>query len=510
MLDAINTILSILGVSMGGYEMVSTILQGDSTDKMLAEMEQTNRHLERLNDHILYAPDLQSVRDTNRTVQQIETDHQKVYQALDPVQQALGGDILSSAVIVTPEQMRQAMRANPFDVLLEVRPVSFAQPHSNPSMVPIMFDLDGTRYIGWQTRGVLPMLFHVEYTTATSGLTVANTVAPKQEPPKVELPKTEAAKIPVPKQATSKLDLPKVEASKIAVQEPAKPKRGFLERIFNSEDKQPQPEPIPAPKQEQPQIIAPEPTPILPKTKIEFDWVHIPAGEFRMGSAAGQGHDDERPQHTVHPDEYYIARVPTTNLQYEQFVKATGHRKPRHWRNGNIPNGKVDHPVVHISWDEAMAFCKWVGAQLPTEAQWEKAARGTDSRVYSWGNATPNDQLCNFNENVDDTTPVGKYPQGASPYGCLDMAGNVWEWVADWHSTNYYQSSPKQNPTGPTSGIARVLRGGSWYDYLDSARVAYRLTALQDYSTYGVGCRLVFPIRSSILIAGYWILNRGV
>ena len=116
MLDAINTILSILGVSMGGYEMVSTILQGDSTDKMLAEMEQTNRHLERLNDHILYAPDLQSVRDTNRTVQQIETDHQKVYQALDPVQQALGGDILSSAVIVTPEQMRQAMRANPFDV----------------------------------------------------------------------------------------------------------------------------------------------------------------------------------------------------------------------------------------------------------------------------------------------------------------------------------------------------------------------------------------------------------
>jgi len=390
MLDAINTILSILGVSMGGYEMVSTILQGDSTDKMLAEME-------------------------NRTVQQIETDHQKVYQALDPVQQALGGDILSSAVIVTPEQMRQAMRANPFDVLLEVRPVSFAQPHSNPSMVPIMFDLDGTRYIGWQTRGVLPMLFHVEYTTGTSGLTVANMV-------------------------TSKLE--------------------------------------------------------ILKTKIEFDWVHIPAGEFRMGSAAGQGHDDERPQHTVHPDEYYIARVPTTNLQYEQFVKATGHRKPRHWRNGNIPNGKVDHPVVHISWDEAMAFCKWVGAQLPTEAQWEKAARGTDSRVYSWGNATPNDQLCNFNENVDDTTPVGKYPQGASPYGCLDMAGNVWEWVADWHSTNYYQSSPKQNPTGPTSGIARVLRGGSWYDYLDSARVAYRLTALQDYSTYGVGCRLVFPIRS--------------
>ena len=131
---------------------------------------------------------------------------------------------------------------------------------------------------------------------------------------------------------------------------------------------------------------------------------------------------------------------------------------------------------------------------MPTEAQWEKAAWGTDGRVYPWGNAKPNDKFCNFNGNVGDTTSVDKYPKGASPYGCLDMAGNVCEWVADWYDDNYDQSSPKQNPTGPKSGINRVLRGGYWYDNQVDVRVAIRDGGYQDGLHFG--CRLVFPIRS--------------
>lgn len=180
--------------------------------------------------------------------------------------------------------------------------------------------------------------------------------------------------------------------------------------------------------------------------------------------------------------------------QYAQFVKATGHRSPKHWKNGKIPSGKADHPMVHISQADSVAFSKWAGAQLPTEAQWEKAAWGTDGRVYPWGNAKPNDKFCNFNGNVGDTTSVDKYPKGASPYGCLDMAGNVCEWVADWYDDNYDQSSPKQNPTGPKSGINRVLRGGYWYDNQVDVRVAIRDGGYQGGLHFG--CRLVFPIRS--------------
>jgi len=142
-----------------------------------------------------------------------------------------------------------------------------------------------------------------------------------------------------------------------------------------------------------------------------------------------------------------------------------------------------------ISWKDTLAFAQWAGVQLPTEAQWEKAARGSDGRTYPWGNGKPTDKLCNFNRNVGDTTSVGAYLDGASPYGCLDMAGNVWEWVADWYDANYYQSSPKRNPTGPKKGTARVLRGGSWGDVQDNAHVADRYGYYQDSSYNDVGCR---------------------
>ena len=146
--------------------------------------------------------------------------------------------------------------------------------------------------------------------------------------------------------------------------------------------------------------------------------------------------------------------------------------------------GRGEHPVVWVTWQDAQEFCAWVSqisgqaVRLPTEAEWEKAARGSDERLYPWGNQEPNPQLCNYNTN--GSTPVGKYsPQGDSPYGCVDMAGNVWEWVADWYDEHYYAHSPSRNPSGPESGKYRVLRGGSWLVY------EYRLEYLLGASARG-------------------------
>ena len=194
--------------------------------------------------------------------------------------------------------------------------------------------------------------------------------------------------------------------------------------------------------------------------------LRIPAGEFLMGSDA---HDsDERPQHSVHLDAYFIAKTPVSNAQYRIFVEATGHREPRRWDNKryNQPN----QPVVGVSWRDAVAYCEWAGLRLPTEAEWEKAARGTDDRQWPWGNEPPNDKRCNFGDNVGHPSEVGSYPDGASPYGCLDMAGNVWEWC----STKWRGSYSKPADESPEGDDPRVLRGGAWYKDADGVRCSYR------------------------------------
>jgi len=238
------------------------------------------------------------------------------------------------------------------------------------------------------------------------------------------------------------------------------------------------------------------PAPPIPATPIPFDWVLIPAGEFLMGSDRErfpEANDDELPQHRVYLDAYYISRVPVTNEQYAAFVTATGYDPPFDggygygWENGRPPEDKDDHPVVDVSWKDALAFCRWANVCLPTEAQWEKAARGVDGYVYPWGNDIPTNEHCSFDMNVSGATPVGAYPQGASPFGVLDMAGNVWEWVADWYGSDYYARSPQWNPTGPTDGEQRVLRGGSWFSDQLEVTVSRRKsnTPVAAYPVYG-------------------------
>ena len=222
--------------------------------------------------------------------------------------------------------------------------------------------------------------------------------------------------------------------------------------------------------------------------QIGLEWVTVPAGEFTMGS---NDSGDEQPIHQVYLSEYQIARHPVTNAQYELFVKANSYAAPKHWKNKKIPPGKENHPVVNVSWKDAQTFCAWAGVRLPTEAEWEKAARGTDGRKYPWGNEPPTEELCNFNSNVGDTTPIGSYPKGASPYGVLDMAGNVWEWVNDWYDEKYYSVSPSVIPQGPASGTRRVLRGGSCYYYDFNVRSANRGGDLPVYWYFSGGFRCV-------------------
>jgi len=214
-------------------------------------------------------------------------------------------------------------------------------------------------------------------------------------------------------------------------------------------------------------------------------YVHVSAGPFPMGSELN---GDERPVHVVTLPEYWIMQTPVTNAMYAKCVAAGVCTTPRndHWRDPTY----ADHPVTYVDWDQASAYARWSGGRLPTEAEWEKAARGTDGRMYPWGNKASTKELCNFNGNEGGTTPVYLYLEGASPYGALDMAGNVWEWVSDWYGKDSYRQSPRDNPQGPERGKLRVLRGGSWSYSDGDVRSANRYYSYPDcwVSLYGFRC----------------------
>lgn len=189
----------------------------------------------------------------------------------------------------------------------------------------------------------------------------------------------------------------------------------------------------------------------------------VPAGEFIMGTDGRL--PDEGPQHTRHLSEYYIDQYEVTNLQYKAFIDETGRRSPKHFRNRTFPEGKSDHPVTYVSWKDGNAYCKWAGKRLPTDAEWEKAARSTDGRFFPWGNEFDIDKANTPQRWArlgvpGDTSPVGAFKAGQSVYGVFDMSGNVWEWTDSW-----YQPYPGNTHMTENYGTQyKTLKGGSWWD----------------------------------------------
>lgn len=230
---------------------------------------------------------------------------------------------------------------------------------------------------------------------------------------------------------------------------------------------------------------------------IRMELLRVPAGSFWMGSHPDRDEDaqeNEQPRHRVKLTDFYIARKPITNTQYAMFAQATQ-------RDFKLVEGKEDHPAVNVSWHDAVAFCAWLSqltgfqVNLPTEAEWEKAARGTDGRIYPWGDDFEAKRLNSYENGIRCTTPAGKYsPNYDSPYGIADLCGNVWEWCADWYADDEYARRAKTrsiDPMGPDAGTLKVLRGGA-FDFNKSAvRCAYRAAASPFEHSYDYGFRVV-------------------
>jgi len=226
--------------------------------------------------------------------------------------------------------------------------------------------------------------------------------------------------------------------------------------------------------------------------------VKVAQGAFLRGSPEGDGESNEHPQKRVTVSTFWIDKTEVTVSQYKKCQDASGCTPAGRAKWCNLSSsGKDDHPVNCVKWDQADSYCRWAGARLPTEAEWEKAARGTDGRIYPWGNQPPSCALAVWYDTGSDkrcdafgTVRVGSRPAGASPYGALDMGGNVWEWVADFYGDNYYAMAPDTDPKGPENGRHRILRGGGWGNDGDGKlRVAGRFKFAGGNQTPGTGFR---------------------
>jgi len=250
----------------------------------------------------------------------------------------------------------------------------------------------------------------------------------------------------------------------------------------------------------------------LPQTVTGKDGAplkRIPAGEFLMGTSISKrdGGRNEYPERRIFLDAFYMDSLEITNGRYLEFVKATGHRIPEHprdktltlWQGATVPAAFKDHPVINVDWSDAAAYCAWAGRRLPTEAEWERAARGTTGRRFPWGDAEPTRTLANYlNQwrNGGGLEPVGSHPQGASPEGVQDLQGNVWEWVSDWYDPHYYEKGPLRNPKGPNEGTRKVMRGSGWESEAPLLRSAHRLSSDPKNRNHSLGFRCAIDAAS--------------
>ncbi|MDE3017524.1 MAG: SUMF1/EgtB/PvdO family nonheme iron enzyme [Nitrospirota bacterium] len=249
------------------------------------------------------------------------------------------------------------------------------------------------------------------------------------------------------------------------------------------------------------------PTPGGPTGKDGAPMIVIPEGEFLMGSNDGAA--NERPEHKVWLKRYAIDQYEVTISLYAKFLEGAKHGPPPTWDDEAVTSAG-NRPAVGLTWQDAVDYCTWAGKRLPTEAEWEKAARGTDGRRYPWGSMQPFVDIANYNRGVwvsDAITlaPVtsgiegmsvrhGTKEGGKSPYGLFHMAGNAAEWVADWYDREYYHKSPDRNPPGPSAGDKRVIRGGSWADVPQGIRTTVRISAEPEFQDRTIGVRCAMDV----------------
>jgi formylglycine-generating enzyme required for sulfatase activity len=237
---------------------------------------------------------------------------------------------------------------------------------------------------------------------------------------------------------------------------------------------------------------SPEVAAVSEDAPVKEEMVVVPAGPFIRGTDAGGF--DERPPREIFLDEFRIDRYEVTNHQYGEFAAATGHRKAgppsRYAKNISRMRGP-NQPVVYVSWDDAQAYCRWKGKRLPTEAEWEKAMRGADGRLWPWGNVeqAKGANWARVSDGYEATAPVGSFVTDVSPYGVMDGAGNIMEWVEDWYLEGYYGESPDRNPPSPDHGVYRVLRGGAYTTTGGDLRITSRSKMVPDFRDETIGFR---------------------
>lgn len=431
----LSTGVSAISVLEKGYDIVTGTTMNRRLDRFSAEV---TSQLDEIRNGIYRLP-VQEVYDTGHSVQRTVDDVLEIGSAVQPMQHALGGDVAVSNPILSPDRFRDAFRENPEHVLHSIRPLSGAALPDDflddPTLRPVIFEKRGQYLIGLIKVGYARDMLHLDYR-------------------------------PLGADSVSH--------------------------------------------------VLPPPASLIPS--LAFDWVTIPAGEFTMGSDKLRDRlafDNEQPQHIVFVPEFRIARVPVTVAQFRAFVNETNYRTTAEdqgsaygytgsrwediegaaWQHprglGSDVTSKSDHPVTCVSWLDALAFCEWAGVRLPSEAQWEKAARGTDGRIWPWGNEEPDTGRCNFNVHVGDTTSVGQYENGASFYRVLDMAGNVWEWTSSQWKDYPYRAGDGREIEDAAS--RRVVRGGSFGGVPLNVRCAYRNGGTPDHrGNYG-GFRVVSP-----------------
>ena len=242
-----------------------------------------------------------------------------------------------------------------------------------------------------------------------------------------------------------------------------------------------------------PPAVAAAEEPMIEKDPVEM--VIIPAGPFIRGSAPGEGRLDEQPRRKIYLNAFAIDKYEVSNAHYMKFLDETLHKAPLNVfaeRPLNKEEGIANLPVVQVTWHDAVDYCFWAGKRLPTEAEWEKAARGTEGRLFPWGDQPPTPQRANYEKDWDGKktfVEVTALPEGQSAFGLFNLSGNIREWVQDWYDAEYYSLAPEKNPKGPETGILKVIRGGSWRSFDTDLRAASRGKGGFALKTHGIGFR---------------------